>query len=367
MKRKNITQKTKATRNKSGNMSKKAHVIDLIGRTHRQKNYWEVTFNPKKDPIRNVFNWDDLKNSSGPVELICDICLIKEDMKITEKIFNTCDFINNISFNNTFTFRKCEFKQCHFGWTKWENVKFQDCTFTECAFAITTFERCQFQKCEFAKLTVSANETIFKNCIINPRNFIDALITNLPDTEILNHHHTSKEYQNYRFFKSKFKIAKNILLSLKETAEEELYIDAVEIEAVTYFKFRIREALYSIKTERLFKKIKFSLYLIPRLIEYSVIYLSGKLNRWGFSIGRISIIGIVLWSIFGFVYSIRGSNLENSFIKAFEILTLAGYSKYDIGDYGFLDKVLCFSNFVFGLCWFSIFVPTIISRIRSRE
>lgn len=337
-------------------------------KSHRQKNYWEPTFNPSVSPLSNIFSWENINSNNGPNECICESFNIKDigKNKIIDKVFKTCDFNGNFGFDRTFSFKDCNFINCHFGWSTWKNIKFQKCSFKDCAFGMTIFERCQFIDCEFNNIYMSSNETVFNKCLINPQKVIHNIKTNLEHPEILKEKGTSEEYQRYRLSSTKAKIAKNLLLSLKEFGEDDMFILSIKIFSNQYNFSRIVEAIHYIRKGSWKQKGRYLFSLPSRILEYILIRCFGWLNRWGYGIGRITVIGLILWIIFSSIYFIQSNQLGSSIIKAIDILTLAGYSKYNLQPLDIPSKILHITNLILGISWFSLFFPTIFARTTNR-
>lgn len=348
---------------------------DGMVRTHRQNNYWEPTFDQEGEPLTREFDWDDLVHNNGPKNCVCKPFTIDqlENNVIKRKQFIKCDFNGNFTFDKTFRFSGCVFDNCHFGWSNWKNVKFQNCEFKNCTFGITKLVRCQFtQDCIFENIYISSNETVFQNCIIDATRVIPNIQTNTENEGVLNQRNTTVEYQKYRLAGTKATVAKNIMNSLKNYGDDDLYISSIRVYSNQYNFSRIRRSWHFIKTGSFWDKVKNFLWIIPRTLELILISAFGILNRWGHGIGRITLVGILLWVIFGTIYTLNTLDfsfsalttniISNSFLKSFDILTLVGYSKYNLVELGTTQKVLHLVNLLLGISWFSLLFPTIFAR-----
>jgi hypothetical protein len=335
-------------------------------KTHRQNNFWEPTFKPESSPLSIIFDWKDLEHTNGPKECICRLSSIKDIKRINKKFFTGSDFVDNFDFDTTFTFSECIFEDCHFGWSNWRNVKFQKCTFNSCAFGLTKFISCQFLDCNFKNISVSSNETVFEKCYIDPQKMINNIETNLNFPAILKERGTTKEYQKYRLAISKAKIAKNLLNSLKEYGDEDMFILSRKIFSKQYNISRIKEAIHTMKTGSKMKRISSFLDLFPRVIESLITPVFGFMNRWGYSIGRITIFGIFILIFFTLIYYYQSNRLVYSLIKSFDFTLVAGYTKYDFSTMTLYWKFLHILNLAFGILWFSLFFPTILTKTSNK-
>jgi hypothetical protein len=337
-----------------------------MDKTHRQKNFWEPTFKPELSPLTKIFDWNDLEYNNGPKECICEPFDKKDIVRINKKFFVGCDFNNNFEFDNTFTFSECTFEDCHFGWSNWKNVKFQKCFFNCCAFGLTKFIGCQFIDCKYEKISVSANETVFDKCYLNPQKMIDNIETNLGYPAILKERGTNIEYQKYRLVKTKAKIAKNLLNSLKDYGDEDMFILGRKVFSKQYNYSRISEAAHIIRTGTFRRKFMYGFSFLPRLIEAMITPFFGYMNRWGYGIGRISIFGLFILIVFASIYYGQTNRFLYSLVKSIDITLIAGYSKYTFSEMTFLEKFTQLLNMVLGILWFSLFFPTILTKTTNK-
>lgn len=339
-------------------------------RSHRQNNFWEPTYQPNTDPITTEFDWKSIKFNNGPNNCVCTSSKMGDigSFIIEDKSFTVCDFSGDFGFEKTFTFKNCEFNNCHFGRSNWKNIKFHKCRFVDCAFGLTKFRRCQFQFCTFDNISVSSNETVFNNCILsNPEAFAKNIRTNLKNNEeILKEKGFTKSHQLYRLSRSKSIITKNILLSHKEYGDEDLFIRSVKVHSGKYTIYRVKESLHFLREGSRKSKLYHSMFIFPRLLELLTIGILGRLNRWGFGIGRILIFGFLAWLFFGVLYFISTSSIQYSLTKSFDVLTIAGYSKYSLCHASDFDRYTQIINLIVGLSWLSLLFPTILTRITYR-
>lgn len=70
---------------------------------------------------------------------------------------------------------------------------------------------------------------------------------------------------------------------------------------------------------------------------------------------------LIFWVIYGISDFVPGK--LQSGLAALEVTLLVGYTKYASMQSPILMQIAFAANMVFGLWWYSIFVPTIVSRV----
>ena len=296
--------------------------------------------------------------------------------KITDKLFDTCDF--SAEYAN-FTFKECRFTNCNFNKGKWQSVKFTGCHFTRCNFAFSDFIGCIFRDCKFDQITVSSDHLVFERTSIGSTAFMNAIYTN---TSYLPSDY-SVDTQNYHLIHTKSKVAQSILQSTQGEADQDLFFEAYKERTLRWLDWKIHRGKYLEASDaKAGKPIRrnstkaFLISIVPR-VEYYITHVSGFLTDWGRSIMRPLSIMFVLTAIMTAVYYLSITQQyhaqEYTVIlaaqRAIDVSLVAGYTKYAPGATNVVDvsggwlSYLTTVHMLVGLFWYALIVPVVVRRI----
>lgn len=365
-----MNQRTKeTTRSAQGNEEKKESPAEKKFRRYkRERNYWEVIFQPDARPITHKHDWNS-NTTTGIKHCICDAESLSQKIKnasahrwqIKQFSFINCDFIGH--FPENLSFRDCRFESCDFGYTTWKNAKFSNCNFKKTSLTLSTFEQCQFVDCTWENISLSGTETkIFDTVIDNPENFINAAKTNL-NPDILKQFGAAPAFQKMRLEETKLKMARTILLCNERHGDDSTYYNSIKtylMQGVDTAKARARYKISS-KDNRLINGAKYCL----NSLEGYILVISGAINGWGSNLSLPAIVGILITLFYATIYRLLGFQTEflESLMAAFDITMLIGYTKQATQDSTWIEQIIYGTNALLGLWWYAIFVPTVINRI----
>ena len=329
---------------------------------HRLKNYWEPTYDGKTEySSLSAFNWAILFSSTGPNRSTCNWGDYQDNHKlIADKKFNICDFIGDLS---NITFKDCDFKSCFWNRYEWKKIKFQNCKFEKCSFSFANFIECQFFKCTFCDIGMSGNETVFIDCIIDSKKLIASAYTNT-EAKVLRVHEKSQFGQKARLEKTKSEVAQKLYRLNNKFSE--YYYSSIEVAVLQEIKARIFMRFYDNNKfiYWCYKPLLLILTVVD-VFELIIMFLSGKFFGWGESFFKCVFSGLFIVALFGGDYHyIKYPNHDwfDSFLRAFDITVIAGYSKYgtkDMPPVGIAELL----NLGFGIFWYSIAIPAITNKL----
>ncbi|MDR6632291.1 uncharacterized protein YjbI with pentapeptide repeats [Phyllobacterium sp. 1468] len=290
-----------------------------------------------------------------------------EKIVISNVIFDKCDFLGDFT-SATPTFKNCEFDRCDFGLTKWRRAKFKGCKFYRCSLTLATFEGCEFRDCKFSEIGLSGNETLLiGSTFTNPAEFINAAYVCV-DEETLKTRGRGviRQYQIMRLEGTRATVARAIMNNMMTYGDEKTYYKSIELYQNISIKAKIMEVKYKLSENTgLDESVINIIDLVTLCFESVIINIAGKLNNWGASIARPTLIGALLIAIFAFLYWVSG--IRETFLGALsasiDITLLIGYTKHAANNLTSGTKFVFSLNMISGLIWYSIFLPTIINRV----
>ncbi|WP_156634354.1 hypothetical protein [Methylobacterium sp. Leaf113] len=91
----------------------------------------------------------------------------------------------------------------------------------------------------------------------------------------------------------------------------------------------------------------------------------GRINNWGESVAKPTLIGIAVILVFALLYYLTGmrQNAWAALEASVDISLLIGYTKHAAISCTNSERFAFTCNMVAGLIWYSVFVPTIIGRV----
>lgn len=340
------------------------HTPPLSGKlTH----FWDPLYDPADNAEYPPSDWD-FQHTTGIKHRICNANDLKRITNerlvfaIKKVSFERCNFRGKFDFVQL-AFSECNFELCDFGYAKWQKVKFTKCKFKKCSLTMLTFYQCQFIDCTWEDIAISGNETlIFKSAISNPQEFIQSAYTCLNE-DVLRQNNTNSNYQKMRLEQTKAKVARIVLTNLERYGDDESYYSAIKTYMNQSISARIEEAEYELLLKK--NSVKNNLLISSLKIERIILNASGKINAWGYSIGRPIVIGALLITIFGTTYYLLdiSKSLAAGMMAGFDVTLLFGYTKQVSNAMSGWQQGLCGLNAFLGLWWYSVLVPTIINRI----
>lgn len=338
-------------------------------RQHRLKNYWDVIYDPQINLSQFAeIDLNDVNRNIGHRYRLFDFSKLNDSNSISCKLdkhnFLECDFFGE-SKGNKINFSNCKFEKVYFGYGLFKNVKFQKCDFIKCSFNMAKFIDCQFIDCRFDDISFSGNETIFQNTLINSKRIVSAAFLNV-DEDVLKQYATTVDYQKKRFENTKAKFAKNLLVSVSSTTDDDLYYNAVKTYLISRSKAKIEKFQYGAKEadKGRIRKISYQVRAITSITELLILRVSGLINDWGNSILRALIIGVAMIFIFAIgYYFLMDTSVVGAIIKSIDITLLAGYTKHVTKLTPVHQQIVMLFNMILGLWWYAIMIPTLINRI----
>lgn len=337
----------------------------------RQRNYWEPVYAPSESlkPFIefdwNTVNYPSIKKVHCNAETLSAKTAQYKRHNIKSIDFDTCDFDGDFNFTKL-TFIKCRFFNCDFKSSKWLETKFSACHFEKTSLSTSKFMDCQFNECTWKNIGISSNEMYISGTrITNPHDFIQAAYTNT-DASVLNQFNTSPAYQNYRLEGTKAKVARTLLTSIQDHGDDDAFFDGVKAYITQNLIAKIADKKY-LRTQNssAFKYVKNAGIEFALRLELSIVSLSGWINGWGGKLGRALVAGITLILVFWAFYGVSGfvPGSIQSGLAAIEITLLVGYTKYASSQAPISSQIAYATNMVFGLWWYTVFVPTIVNRV----
>jgi hypothetical protein len=339
----------------------------------RQKNYWEPVYAPSvssKPFIEfdwNTVNYPSIKKALCKAEKLSLKIPQYKRYKIESIGFDACDFEGDFSFTKL-SFIECRFINCDFSSSIWHEAKFSACHFENTSLSTAKFTDCQLNECTWKDIGISSHEMhISGTRITNPHEFIQSAYTNT-DASVLSQFGTSPNYQRYRLEGTKAKVARTLLTSIQDHGDDDAFFDGVKAYITQNLMAKIagrkyfRQQASSILQWAWMKNaaVEFALRL-----ELAIVSLSGWINGWGGKLGRALVAGIALvltfWAFYGLSGLVPGA--AQSGLAAIEITLLVGYTKYASLKDCLTTQIAFAMNMVFGLWWYTVFVPTIVNRV----
>lgn len=350
--------------------SDESGVNKINKRDKRSKSYFDPIYDPTdKEPFA-VKQWHILNFKRNYHAILTAENLVSQfkcfDKEVIEEaIFDTCDFDGDFSTTSP-SFKNCEFDKCDFGLSYWRRARFKRCKFFRSSFSLSAFVECEFRDCTFIDIGYSGNETVLNGTVFtNPSDFIESAYLN-KDPSILNKMKTTISYQSMRLDGTKASISRALLSNLAVAGEEKSYYEIVKFHQNQSLLAKISKTRYNLSLR---SGLNSDLYLLGRLFllraEYYMMNFIGKINNWGESVSKPTLIGFAVLFIFALIYYFTG--IRCSFWAAIEtsvdISLLIGYTKHAAISSSAPERFVYTCNMIAGLIWYSVFVPTIIGRV----
>lgn len=338
----------------------------------RPPNWWEMAYEP---------NWQ------APIEqpLISVTCTgfnkarfidgtrgqPRENIHLHGRTFDRCDFRLNWQYCS---FTNCHFVRCRFNGSLFEEVKFSDCTFERCNFSHFTFSNCKFiAGCKFRENSASAEQLRIRGTTIEASEFVSALQTNTRFIPLSAN--TTAAYQRHKLVETKAEFAQMLFSSTKDESDVDLFFDSYKQLILRTLTWRIERRRFKMKArEDLPEEANYALFLvraIPSFLERGILKVSGLLTNWGRSITRPAVAFVPLVFIFYCIYTylITGASFKSSamlhetLLRAIDVTLVAGYTAHCSPTDLCVVRWITAVNMVFGLFWYSLFVPVLTRRL----
>lgn len=279
--------------------------------------------------------------------------------------FESCDFDGDFSKSNP-SFKKCVFDKCDFGLSSWRRARFKRCIFIRTSFSLSTFIDCEFRDCEFIEIGFSGNETVLDGTLFtNPTDFICNVYLN-KDLDILKKNNTTESYQSMRLDGTKVSISRTLLANLATAGEEKSYYSILKFNQRQSLIAKMSNNRYELAAKPGLDK---EIQLVGRLIllksEFIMMNFIGRINNWGESVAKPTLIGIAVILTFALLYYLTGirQSAWTALEASVDISLLIGYTKHATISCNASERFAFACNMVAGLIWYSVFVPTIIGRV----
>lgn len=374
-----------------------------IADDHRKRCYWDVIYdkNINLDKFKKMHldavnemrnNGDHLKHYvihiSSPESAQNQAIPNTKRLIIEDAAFDVCDFLGD-NTNQKITFKNCEFRKVYFGHSVFNDVNFENCTFKKTSFALAKFSRCSFnEKCKFKKVSISGGKTVFEDTTILSSTFIQNAYI-YATQKYCDKRNLNIYDQEYRMYSSLVKLSRNIITSVTNIGDDDIYYDAIK----TLFKLRIKEKESKIKLDseqigtamktkkKLTKKAKGyfklswnKLHCILFPIEKIILSSFGFINGWGNSFIRCIGFGFLILVSYTILYTYQSWDAQvnlrgffillfESYMKSLDVTLLVGYTKYSTPSDSLLSQFLVQSNMLLGLAWYGVSLPTLINKI----
>lgn len=358
-----------SARKKSENIENKK-MNKLNKRDKRSSSYFDPIYDPSDKKSFVIEQWQILDNKRNYHAILTAEMLVSQfkyfDKEVIEgALFDTCDFDGDFSTTNP-SFKNCEFDKCDFGLSHWRRARFKRCKFFRTSFSLSTFIDCEFRDCTFIEIGYSGNETVLDGTLFtNPKDFIESAYLN-KDPSILKAMKTTISYQSMRLDGTKASISRTLLSNLASAGEEKSYYEIVKFHQNQSLHAKISKTRYDLSIK---SGLNTDLYLLGRLgllkSEYYMMNFIGRINNWGESVAKPTLIGVAVLVTFALIYHFTG--IRCSFWAAIEtsidISLLIGYTKHASMSSSTPERFVYTCNMIAGLIWYSVFVPTIIGRV----
>lgn len=339
-------------------------------RDKRSVSYFEPIYDPSDRDSFPATRWNINRNDRNYHLTLRSVNFIEQIESFEKEIivdvtFCACDFDGDFTQASP-SFKNCEFDKCDFGLSIWQGARFKRCKFFRSSFSVATFFGCEFRDCTFVESGLSGNETVLTGTIFtNPTEFINSAYLS-KDEDILFKKETNLEYQSMRLDGTKASIARTILANSVSAGSEKTYYEIAKFYQNQSITAKISNIRYRLATSSaLDKNIVFLASLYTLRLERAMIKLIGKLNNWGESVAKPTIIGAGIILFFTFVYLIGEfkPSFWTSLEASIDISLLIGYTKHANLTLSSWERFAYSCNMVLGLVWYSVFVPTIIGRV----
>ena len=331
-------------------------------------NIWEMTYDPAWEGPTTVASLATLDSSSGLVDCKIDgssgtSVTVRWKVSGPKRVFQRCDFAVTVTDS---LISNCEFKLCRFRGSKWDNVKFSNCQFTQCDFSEVSFQRCFFvSDCHFDRNSASAELFRITDTAISAKAFMSGLETNVD-------YGGDKKYQQYRFIRTREKIAKALYSATRNESELDYYFEAYEELSRCSMKQRVETYRYGPDNKTSRRWAAFVLLSLPARTERTIVLFSGWLTEWGRSLLRPFLFFLFTVVCFTLIYiktdprclpAFKMHTVATCAIKAINITLVAGYTAHFDSTASIARQLISEFNLTLGIFWYSLIVPVISKRV----
>lgn len=325
-------------------------------------NFWEITYKEDTPPFKPwlLEKTADLAHDKGKTEVEVTADPLTRAVNLKKKDFETCDF-NHFTLSDS-SFNECKFVDCRFVKSNFNHVKFSKCHFEACHFLNVRFQNCQFLECTFSNISASAEQLLFVGSSISAGAFVDALITNL---RVLPTGKT-RHYQEYRLLSTKAKIARGILVSVRDEPELDQLFDANRCFEIARQRKKLKDAYWKDDDGQLVKRnLLYRSTVWPiRLAGLQIIQAAGFLTNWGLSPLRSVWLLVASVLMFSGTYQVGfGQHFGAATLRALDCAFVFGYTRYTAAEQTGWIHLVMFLNAFAGFCWYALFVPALSKRL----
>ncbi len=325
-------------------------------------NFWEVTY-AKEFGVASPWTMDRnvLRNEIGKVGVEIQTGSLLKGLNLTGKQFADCD-INHFALAES-SFRNCKFTNCRFVKAAFDVVKFSECEFERCHFLNVDFRRCQFLSCTFSSISASGEQTRFVETSLSARAFIGALTTNTGSLPL----DVDAEYQRHRLLATKTKLARALLVSVRDQPELDQLFEAIECFELALKSQQIADSKWMLQGQRLVPRGLYNRKVVSgaRALQLLILKTAGWLTDWGRSPAKTLILLIGAVVVFTLVYWLA---LDHAFrvalLRALDCTFVFGYTRYvdPAAPARFVDY-LSFLNAFVGFSWYALLIPALSKRL----
>ena len=346
-------------------------------RSRRTRNHWEPFFDPDLNASFEERDWD-FTGDKGPIHKRLSGTSLDQTSarptKFSRVHFETCDFSGHIGGGRTLVFEECRFTRCDFGLSTWNRVKFTRCLFEASSFSQSTLKHCEFRSSRWLRIGFAGSETIMTSTLIdNPGHFLDARWINLDAAFIEEHRNRQPEFTSIHASPLLYEIAKHeatkeamsrtLLENLRSVGSEDAFYEAGKANLIQRVRANIawnREAVFN--RRGLSKAGAFVTY-IGSHSELAVLVGMGWINAWGRSVVRPLTLLILTVLSFGLIYwHVFGLSGTAAIAKAFEITSIAGYTRGAAQAPSRWLRFAEWTNLVSSIVFYTVFFATAVAR-----
>ena len=347
----------------SSNVENSQQVVQRTGapnpKPRPRGNFWEITY---REDIPAYESWplEKLATETGKTKVEVTADPAKRAVNLKKKRFETCDF-NHFTLDDS-SFNDCRFVDCRFVKSNFNHVKFSKCQFEACHFLNVRFQNCQFLECTFSNISASAEQVLFVESAISAGGFVDALVTNLNALP----NGVTKQYQEYRLLSTKAKIARGILVSVRDEPELDQLFDANRCFEIARQRKKLKDAYWTTNDRQMVKRnLLYRSTVWPiRLAALGIIQMAGFLTNWGLSPLRSVWLLLAAVLMFSGVYQVAfGQHFCAATLRALDCAFVFGYTRYAAAGQTDAINLIMFLNAFAGFCWYALFVPALSKRL----
>ncbi|TCQ05737.1 pentapeptide repeat-containing protein [Sphingomonas sp. PP-CC-3A-396] len=328
--------------------------------------WWEPIYSPALEIDKAPYDWNATRDA-GPANRFISGSSLNSQISpgdtytVKGKTFKNCDFQGMFSPTPLVMFDECNFINCDFAYSKWQDAHFRKCNFSDSSLSLTAFSGCDFRECKWHNIGISSRIDLNKTYISNPDDLINASVSSRnPKDKTIKH----RLNQWFRLKGTRAHFLRTVMISHQSVGDERTYYNTVKLHELRRSTERMSQDIFEIYTEPPLNKITSVLKLALHIINYAIMRAFGWLNGWGESAGRPCIALGACFLLFGSIYSYFPSLkfTGHPFQKSFDITFLVGFTNQGeaVGsDLATIQNV----HVLISIAIYSVFFATVISKL----